>query len=158
MTWLCQLYLLYRALLYKWKFGFKNCASVNSLFIFPQGYTRLKYWSTRQGRVVFLVYDDFARVPHIVAAPFAIIALAATIILPLPPWLVTHLFITKRGRLKKLLMTGIFLPRSSVTFLFLFSPCSFARPQNEGGKSHDSWSSNCPKACRNGLSLFIRFQ
>jgi len=29
--------------------------------------------------------DDFARVPHIVAAPFAIIALAATIILPLPP-------------------------------------------------------------------------
>ena len=26
-------------------------------FIFPQGYTRLKYWSTQQGRVVFLVYN-----------------------------------------------------------------------------------------------------
>ena len=29
--------------------------SLVSVFIFPQGYTRLKYWSTRQGRVVFLV-------------------------------------------------------------------------------------------------------
>jgi len=67
------------------KVWFQELPSVNSLFIFPQGYTRLKYWSTRQGRVVFLVYDDFARVPHIVAAPFAIIALAATIILSLPP-------------------------------------------------------------------------
>jgi len=58
MTWLYQLYLLYRALLYKWKFGFRNCASVNSLFIFPQGYTRLKYWSTRHGHVVFLVPNE----------------------------------------------------------------------------------------------------
>ena len=38
------------------KVWFQELPSVNSLFIFPQGYTRLKYWSTRQGRVVFLVY------------------------------------------------------------------------------------------------------
>ena len=37
------------------KVWFQELPSVNSLFIFPQGYTRLKYWSTRQGRVVFLV-------------------------------------------------------------------------------------------------------
>ena len=40
------------------KVWFQELPSVNSLFIFPQGYTRLKYWSTRQGRVVFLVPNE----------------------------------------------------------------------------------------------------
>ena len=40
------------------KVWFQELPSVNSLFIFPRGYTRLKYWSSRQGHVVFLVPNE----------------------------------------------------------------------------------------------------